>query len=162
LIAAIDLRGRYREPFSNWEAATDAPATRLIADLDVLPSLAEAGLSTCAKDISQAGLVGTAMMLGECSRVGLRIEINEVPRPPEIALERWLQTFPSYGFLVVAPRSKAADILGRFRHRGIAAADIGEITADHRVVVADGQSSETIWDFAHEPLIGCAPPVAVA
>ena len=25
LIAAIDLRGRYREPFSNWEAATDAP-----------------------------------------------------------------------------------------------------------------------------------------
>jgi selenophosphate synthetase-related protein len=25
LVAAIDLRGRYREPFSNWEAATDAP-----------------------------------------------------------------------------------------------------------------------------------------
>jgi selenophosphate synthetase-related protein len=23
LVAAIDLRGRYREPFSNWEAATD-------------------------------------------------------------------------------------------------------------------------------------------
>ena len=26
LVAAIDLRGRYREPFANWEAATDAPA----------------------------------------------------------------------------------------------------------------------------------------
>ena len=25
LVAAIDLRGRYREPFANWEAATDAP-----------------------------------------------------------------------------------------------------------------------------------------
>ena len=30
LIAAIDLRGRYREPFANWEAATDAPPARLM------------------------------------------------------------------------------------------------------------------------------------
>ena len=28
LIAAIDLRGRYRDPFPNWEAATDAPPAR--------------------------------------------------------------------------------------------------------------------------------------
>ena len=28
LIAAIDLRGRYRDPFPNWEAATSAPADR--------------------------------------------------------------------------------------------------------------------------------------
>jgi uncharacterized protein len=162
LIAAIDLRGGYREPFSNWEAATDAPATRLIADLEVLPALAEAGLAACAKDISQAGLAGTAMMLAECSRVGVRIDINNVPRPPEVPLERWLQSFPSYGFLVAAPRSKAADVLQRFRSRDIAAADIGEITADHRVVVTDGRSAETIWDFAQEPLIGCATPAVPA
>ena len=42
LIAAIDLRGRYREPFANWEAATAAAPARLIADLEVLPALAEA------------------------------------------------------------------------------------------------------------------------
>ncbi len=29
LVAAIDLRGRYRGPFANWEAATDAPPARL-------------------------------------------------------------------------------------------------------------------------------------
>ncbi len=45
LVAAIDLRGRYREPFSNWEAATDAPPARLKADLDVLPAIAELGLA---------------------------------------------------------------------------------------------------------------------
>jgi asparagine synthase (glutamine-hydrolysing) len=33
LVAAIDLRGRYREPFSNWEAAIEVPSARLRADL---------------------------------------------------------------------------------------------------------------------------------
>src|ERR1700687_1378837 len=38
LIAAIARRGRYREPFANWEAATDAPPARLRGDLEVLPA----------------------------------------------------------------------------------------------------------------------------
>src|ERR1700744_2883823 len=29
LVAAVDLRGRYRDPFPNWEAATNAPPARL-------------------------------------------------------------------------------------------------------------------------------------
>ena len=79
LVAAVDLRGRYREPFANWEAATDAPPARLCADLAVLPSLAEQGLAAAAKDISQAGLVGTAIMLAECSRVGVQHQYRARP-----------------------------------------------------------------------------------
>ena len=47
-IAAIDLRGRHREPFANWEAATHAPPARLKGDLEVFPSLAVAGLAVAA------------------------------------------------------------------------------------------------------------------
>jgi AIR synthase-related protein len=155
LIAAIDLRGRYREPFSNWEAATDAPAARLRGDLEVLPTLAEAGLAAAAKDISQGGLIGTAMMFAECSKVGAAIELESVPRPHGVPLERWLQTFPSFGFLVAARPANVPGILARFRDRGIAAADIGAFTADRRVTIAAGVSAETIWDFAREPLLGC-------
>jgi selenophosphate synthetase-related protein len=61
LIAAIDLRGRYRDPFPNWEAATDAPSHRLRADIEILPQIAEAQLAAAAKDISQGGIVGTAI-----------------------------------------------------------------------------------------------------
>ena len=53
-------------------------------------------------------------------------------------------------------------VLARFHDRGIAAADIGEFTADQRVVVGDGAAEETIWDFAREPLIGCVRSEAVA
>src|SRR5258708_1084240 len=56
LVAAIDLRGRYRAPFANWEAATDAPAGRLRGDLDVLPAIAEAGLSCAPKATSPRSL----------------------------------------------------------------------------------------------------------
>jgi AIR synthase-related protein len=156
LIAAIDLRGRYREPFSNWEAATQAPPARLRADLDLLPSIAEAGLALAAKDISQGGLLGTAMMLAECSGVGAVIDIARVPKPEGVALDRWLQTFPSYGYLLAVADANRSEVLARFGGRGIAAADIGAITADHRVLIRDGGDAQTIWDFARASLMGCA------
>ena len=72
---------------------------------NVLPAIAEAGLRGAAKDISQGGIVGTAMMLAECSGVGATIDVAAVPRPEGVPLERWLLTFPSYGYLLaVAPR----------------------------------------------------------
>lgn len=155
LVAAIDLRGRYREPFWNWEAATDAPSARLRADLDLLPAISESGLAEAAKDISQGGLVGTAMMLAECSGVGVVIDVMRVPKPEGVALQRWLQTFPSYGYLLAVPPTSVPAVLARFTARGIAAADMGQVTPDRRVLLSDGIATETIWDFTREPLIGC-------
>jgi uncharacterized protein len=161
LIAAIDLRGRYREPFSNWEAATDAPHSRLRGDLELLPAIAEAGLSRAAKDISQGGIVGTAAMLAECSGVGINIDLAAIPKPDAIALERWLLTFPSFGFLLCVKPHDVAEVTARFAARGIAAADIGTVTHGNRLTVGDGIASETIWDFAQKPLIGAGPQSAV-
>ena len=156
LVAAIDLRGRYREPFSNWEAATDAPAARLRADLELLPQIAEAGLCRATKDISQGGIIGTAAMLAECSGVGITIDVRHVPAPDGVEPSRWLTTFPSFGYLLsVAPADSAA-VMARFAERGIACADIGVVVSGSRVSITDGVSTETIWDFAARPLLGCA------
>ena len=81
LVAAIDLRGQYREPFDHWEAAVSAPHARLRGDMDVLPAIGEQGLAKAAKDISQGGIIGTAAMLADCSRVGMRIDIGAIPKP---------------------------------------------------------------------------------
>lgn len=157
LIAAIDLRGRYREPFSNWEAATDAPAARLRGDIEILPAIAEAGLAKAAKDISQGGIIGTAAMLAECSGVGLSIDPASIPMPDGVDPERWLLTFPSFGYLLSVRADRVEDALARFRLRGIAAAPIGDVTAGTTVSISNGAQSETIWDFARSPLIGCGP-----
>jgi hypothetical protein len=155
LVAAIDLRGRYRGPFPNWQAATDAPPQRLRQDLEILPAIAEAKLSVAAKDISQGGIIGTAMMLAECSSVGLSIDLAAIPRPESAPLERWLQTFPSFGYILSVAPANIPDVIARFTERGIHAADVGAITADHAVRVTLAGETETIWDFTRQPLLGC-------
>jgi hypothetical protein len=157
LLAAVDLRGRYREPFSNWEAATNAPAERLRADLELLPRIAEAGLACAAKDISQGGIVGTAAMLAECSGVAIIIDVTTVPKPEGVPPDRWLLSFPSFGYLIAASRENAATILDLFAARDIAAADIGEIVVGNTVSITDGVSSEVIWDLGARPLLGFGP-----
>ncbi|RXH18431.1 sll0787 family AIR synthase-like protein [Bradyrhizobium guangzhouense] len=157
LIAAIDLRGHYRDPFANWEAATDAPAERLRGDLEILPSIAEAGLALAAKDISQGGIVGTAAMLAECSQVAITLDVEAVPIPAGAPLERWLLTFPSFGYLLSAKPDDVDEILSLFQRRGIAAAAIGDVSAGTSVDISAGSRRATVWDFAAQPLIGCAP-----
>lgn len=162
LIAAIDLRGAYREPFANWQAAIDAPGERLRGDLEALPLIAESGLSRAAKDISQGGVIGTAAMLAECSGVGIAIDVRSVPMPDGVDPARWLLSFPSYGYLLSVRPADVPAVTALFQARGIAAADIGAVTADRRVTITEGSASETIWDFARQPLLGCGPATSHA
>jgi hypothetical protein len=101
-------------------------------------------------------------MLAECSGVGATIEVASVPKPEGVPLDRWLQTFPSFGYLLAVAPAHMPVVLARFAARGIATADIGAITADRRVEIIEGSAAETIWDFAKEPLIGCKPTETLA
>ena len=158
LVAAIDLRGRYREPFSNWEAATAAPPARLRADLEVLPSIAEAGLGGC----RQGHFPGRHRRHGDDAGGMLPRRRHDRCRracPSPTACRSSAGCRPSQATAIClrfSPRMSSA-VLARFGERGIAAAEIGAITADHRVLIRDGAAAETIWDFAREPLIGCTP-----
>jgi AIR synthase-related protein len=157
LVAAIDLRGRYRAPFLNWEAATDAPAARLRSDLELLPLIAERSLARAAKDISQGGIVGTAAMLAECSGVGAEIDVTALPRPDCASLDRWMATFPSFGYLIAAPSENVATIVELFHGHDIAAADIGAVTAGHAVSITDGVATAVVRDLGAAPLLGLGP-----
>ncbi|MDN4054863.1 sll0787 family AIR synthase-like protein [Massilia sp. YIM B02763] len=160
LVAAIDLRGRFQEPYAYWNASTGAPPERLRADLEILPGLAEDGLCAAAKDISMAGAVGTALMLLECSGVGAEVEPALVPRPDGVALERWLAAFPSYGFLLAVPDAHLQAVRQRFAARGIACAAFGRVMPGTRVTLRHDGESAPLWDFAEERFIGCAAPGA--
>ncbi len=154
LLAALDLRGRMRTPAPWWDASSDAArrgeGARLRADLELLPSLAEAGLVRACKDISMGGVVGTAIMLAEASGIGIAIEGNAIPRPPGVDRELWLTCFPSFGFLLAVAPEHADAVEQRFIGRGIGCAAIGSCD-DTRSVQIDG---EAVWDFATTPLMG--------
>jgi hypothetical protein len=88
---------------------------RLRADIELLPLLAERGLCDAAKDISNAGAIGTTLMLLECSKVGASIDVLAIPRPEGVPLLRWLQSFPSYGFVFSVRPSHEAGGAGTLR-----------------------------------------------
>ena len=66
-------------------------------------------------------------MLAECSGVGIDIDVDAIVPPPGVALPRWLNSFPSFGFLLATEQDKAEELLSVFRSRDLHAAVIGEV-----------------------------------
>jgi uncharacterized protein len=154
LVAAIDLRGEYRGDFAHFNAATTTPPEQLRRHVGLLSRIAESGLAEAAKDISQAGLAGTLAMLCETSHVGAVLELNQVPRPAEVDLFKWMTSFPSFGFLLACRPEKVDAMIAAFHREGIAAAEVGHFIAEPRVYLVQGHEREAFWDFGHEPLTG--------
>jgi AIR synthase-related protein len=146
LLMAVDLRGTYDGDKPYWNASTSAPEDRLRGDLELLPTLAERDLCDAAKDISMAGAIGTALMLLECSGVGATITIDRIPRPQAIPMLRWLQSFPSFGFVLSVRPDKVDDVLALFASRDIACAAIGEVDASPEVRLASGDARSLLWN----------------
>jgi AIR synthase-related protein len=146
LLMAIDLRGAYGGDKPYWNASTTAPDDRLRGDLELLPTLAERGLCDAAKDISMAGAVGTALMLLECSGVGATIRLDAIPRPQGIPMLRWLQSFPSFGFVLSVRPEKVADVIAHFAARDIACAAVGEVDASSEVSLSSGDARSLLWN----------------
>ena len=153
LVMAIDLRGHWQEPFPFWNASTEAPATRLRADLEVLPQLAETGLCRAAKDISMAGLAGTTLMLLESSGVGGYIDLERVPAPPGVPPLRWLTAFPSYGFVLSVAARDADAVLAAFAARGLASAVVGEVLPGSQLQLRQRGARAALWDWQATPFI---------
>jgi AIR synthase-related protein len=158
LIAAIDLRGEWFGSYPYWNASTSAQGARLLADLEVLPMLAEAGLCAAAKDISMGGLVGTATMLCECSDVGATIDLSAIPRPVQTPMEKWLRSFPSYGFLLAVAAKNVSSVLDRFAARDIAASVAGSCNDSGVVSLTDdSRAFAEFWNVRDNPFIGFGP-----
>jgi uncharacterized protein len=153
LIMAVDLRGRYEEPYPFWNASVGAPEGRARADFELLPALAEEGLCDTAKDISMAGVLGTVLMLLECSKLGARM--NAIPRPSTTDLERWLSAFPSFGFVLSVRPQHVDAVMERFTSRALACAVIGEVDASQEVVLSRNTEKALLWNLREEPFI-CA------
>lgn len=161
LLMAVDLRGRYEAPYPFWNASTDAPPARLQADLALLPALAEAGLCDAGKDISMAGVLGTALMLLECSGVGAQLDLAALPRPAEVADEaallQWLGAFPSFGFVLSVRPQHVPAVQARFHQRGLACAAIGQVHEAAVLQLRHGATVQPLWDMTQQPFITAGP-----
>lgn len=146
LIVACCTQGVMRKDFPFF-ASFDERGSELGADVRLLALVADSGACVAAKDISMAGLVGSVAMLLEWSQLGITIELDDVPRPPDVALEAWLICFPAFGFLLCAPAGREQDCLGAFRDRGLDAAVVGRVDDTGMLALRQGTRSANVLDL---------------
>ncbi len=160
LLIATDFRGTPHPRYPFWNAATTADPQQLRENLAILPRLAEAGLCNAGKDISMGGIIGTALMLLETSGCGAVLDLDQIPCPETIALDRWLVSFPSYGFLLSVRPEHVSAVQAQFHHQQLICAVIGEIQPTRQLVLRSSQQDTgdsdaiVVWDLSQQPLTG--------
>jgi AIR synthase-related protein len=154
LAMAVDLDGRWHADAPYWKAFENQPGERLREKLEVIPRLAEAGLLLAAKDISNAGLLGTLLMLLEPNNCGAELNLDVLPRPADSDLLRWLQAFPSYGFLLTLAEADWVDVQTAFAFQGLHCERIGQITDSARLNVSLGAAQAEFWNLDAQPFTG--------
>ncbi|HEY3254552.1 MAG TPA: AIR synthase-related protein, partial [Polyangiaceae bacterium] len=113
------------------------------------------------KDISMAGVCGSLLMMLETSGVGARLDLARLPAPPNVDPFRWLNAFPSFGFVLSVEPHAVSTVCARFEAAGVACAAVGEVSHEPRLELVYGKERTNYWDLS-EPLTGFGAPGAHA
>jgi uncharacterized protein len=154
LLLASDFRGQPHPNYPFWNAATTAVPAQLRQNLAILPHLAELGLCDAGKDVSNGGIIGTALMLLETSGCGAVLDLDAVPCPAPLTLDRWLVNFPSYGFLLSVRPQHVAAVQTCFQQQDLICETIGTIQTEPTLILQSQQESVLFWNLAEQPLTG--------
>ena len=71
-----------------------------------------------------------------------------------MSLQRWLQTFPSFGFLLASDADSTPEIIARFDAVGVACAQVGRFDDSRTVSLTLGSEQMVYWDLQRAPLTG--------
>jgi len=155
LVLISSINGKYYAGFNFWDSSSSLSSEEAIRQLELLPQIAEDGIADTAKDISMAGIIGSTVMLLECSGVGAEIYIDKIPTPIEIPLEHWLLTFPSYGFVLSIRPDYTTEIKNRFRKFDLTCEIIGKAIEGSNVFLVHGSEDRKLFlDLKTDPMIG--------
>jgi putative methanogenesis marker protein 2 len=154
IVLAIDITGEQHDGFLNWDSTSMKSSEQVVKRLGRMVEIAERGLATSAKDVSNPGILGTIGMLLETSGVGAEVSIDAIPRPEKVALTDWLRMYPGFGFIMTCDKRNTADILAIFAEEAVACAVIGEVTDTKRMQVTLNGEEATLFDFNSEIITG--------
>ncbi len=155
LILAVDLNGRPGcRSVVSWDANSHKTSEELLHRLEILPLIAEQELSCAAKDISNAGILGTISIFLENSGKGGCIDLDAIPRPSSIDLKDWLHCFQSFGFILAVNPENSKTVLNLFSKRNIDANIIGKVNQNDQVILEQKGTSRILFDFKTDEITG--------
>ncbi len=154
LIIAIDLDGEKRGDFLNWDSTSHKSSELVLGQLGCLVELAEKGMVTAGKDISNPGILGTVGMLLETSKKGAEVDIDSIPTPEGVDLDEWMLMYPGFGFVLTCDPSLSREVIRVFQERQVVADVVGRINAERKLVLRKGQEEGVLFDFDVDSITG--------
>ena len=121
LTLSADLAGGWRPGYHGrqWDSTSRRTRDELRPMLTAVRELRP----HAAKDVSMAGIVGTAGMLAEASGCGADLDVTAIPRPRDAAFGDWLTCFPGFAVLTRGRAGSPAAASGGRRQRPLRAPD---------------------------------------
>jgi len=156
IMLIYDRQGKRGEHYRlGWDSVTDRTSDETVKRLTVMTSIAAEQLVTASKDVSTAGIIGTAGMMVEYSGVGCTIDLSPVESscPQGIALEDWLRMYISLGFLVAVRPENLSELLEVITQHEMDAAVIGEVEDTRLLRLVLESESATLFDFSKGSLL---------
>jgi len=151
LVFACCLDGRMRTDFPFF-TTIGSRGPRLATDVRLLAQVAQQELASAARDVSMTGSIGSLAMLLEPGRLGAEIDLDELPAPAGVSLDRWLVCFPTYAFWLTTDRpDRCVDL---FHSAGLAAAVAGSVNGSGVLTLRAGGESREVFDLKSEPITG--------
>ena len=154
ILLVLNMQGQFHPETTYWKCFENVAPEVLQRQLDLLPQLAEQGLAVAARDISNAGILGSLLMLLEATGTGATIQLNEIPKPTDVSWLHWLQLFPSYGFLLTADTLHCDALSALFASQQLHCVVIGEVNATGLVAVEHEHMTCEFWDLNTQPFTG--------
>ncbi|MEA4957629.1 MAG: methanogenesis marker 2 protein [Methanobrevibacter sp.] len=153
IIVAIDLDGRQHPSFNlNWDT-TYFKDEKIVQDqIIAMEQIAEKGLVTGGKDISNPGTLGTLEMLLESSGVGAKVDLNKIPKNDNVEWEEWLKSYPGAGFVLTAKEKNVEELINLLGEVSINASVVGEVIKDKKLFLSDENEEIVLFDQVENPI----------
>ena len=156
LVMIFDKEGQRGTSYRlGWDSVTGRDSDAVVKRLSIMNDLAQSNLIHASKDVSVAGIIGTAGMMLEYSGIGGSVSIDalESARPEEIPLDDWIRMFISLGFLVSAPQDSIEKIIQKAESHGLSATKIGTATNSRELVLTLGADVQVLFDYSKGPVL---------
>ncbi|KZX14350.1 methanogenesis marker 2 protein [Methanobrevibacter curvatus] len=155
VLVAIDLDGRQHPKFKlNWDTTYHKDPKLVQDQIKVMEKIAKLDLINSCKDISNPGVLGTLEMLLEASSLGAIVNLEKIPKSPDIGWDDWLKIYPGAAFVLTANQDNVEKIIEIFEEYSLNTAVVGEIIEDKKLFLDYNGEREVLFDQKINPVIG--------
>ncbi len=151
IVLAADIEGEPHPKLPYNFNSTEKSKEVLLHQFESMIEIAERSIANAAKDISNAGILGTIAMMMEVSRKGCEIFVDRIFKPENVDFVQWILSYPACAFVVTTKNVK--ETVEVFENHGLKAEEIGRVTEDRKVTLRWKGEEETLFDLNVESVL---------